>query len=370
MTGMSKILAEEVRKHGVISFARFMQLALYSPQRGYYERKNGVIGATGDYYTSVSVGRLFGELLAFEFAAWVEKLRIRPLQLVEAGAHGGNLCVDILSWLARERPSLYEVIEYWIVEPSKIRQAWQGARLEKFAGRVCWVDSISSLPRSGISGVIFSNELLDAMPVHRLGWDPRKGKWFEWGVALDGERFVWQKCSISPEQASAFLEHAHFDFPPELTVALPTGYAIEVSPAAAKWWTQAARTLRCGKLLAIDFGFTSEELMKRHNEQGTLRAYRRHQASSDLLANPGEQDLTADVNFTQLQHVGERLGLSTEGLLSQEQFLTRIAQRIWKKESSFGEWTSKQVRQFQTLTHPEHLGRSFRVLIQERTNGR
>jgi SAM-dependent MidA family methyltransferase len=366
MTGMRKILAEEVRKHGVVSFARFMELALYCPQCGYYERQDAVIGGSGDYYTSVSVGGLFGELLVFQFAEWAEELGIQPLQLVEAGAHGGNLCADILSWLAQERPSLYEVIEYWIVEPSTTRRMWQQAKLEKFAGRIRWVDSISSLLDPGIKGVIFSNELLDAMPVHRLGWDASQKNWFEWGVALEGERFIWQKGDTSREQVDAVLESAHVELSPELTAVLPAGFTLEICPAAAMWWTQAARTLRRGKLLTIDFGFAAEELLMPGREQGTLRAYRRHHASSDLLADPGEQDLTADVNFTQLQHIGEKLGLGTEGLVSQEQFLTRIAQMMWNKEFSCGRWTSKQLRQFQTLTHPEHLGRSFRVLIQGR----
>ena len=367
---MSKILAEEVHKHGVLPFARFMELALYSPKYGYYERSDAVIGGSGDYYTSVSAGSLFGELLAFQFTEWAEELKIRPLQLVEAGAHGGILCVDMLSWIAQELPALYEVTEYWIVEPSKARQAWQHAQLEKFAGRVRWADSMSSLLPSGINGVIFSNELLDAMPVHRLGWDAGRKNWFEWGVALDGKKLVWQKCDTSREQIEAALESAHVDLPSELAAALPDGFTLEISPAAATWWTEAARTLRCGKLLAIDFGRTVEELLKPCSEQGTLRAYRRHHASSDLLANPGEQDLTAHVNFTQLQRIGEKLGLRTEGLPSQEQFLSHIAQRMWKKKPSLGRWTSKQVRQFQTLTHPEHLGRAFRVLIQGRNGSR
>jgi len=363
MAGVSKILADEIQAHGVISLARFMELALYCPQYGYYEREEAVIGRAGDYYTSVSAGSLFGELLAFQFAEWLEQLSVRPLRLVEAGAHGGNLCADILSWLAQGRSALYEATEYWIVEPSAMRQTWQKAKLEKFAGRVYWADSISSLAESGVTGVIFSNELLDAMPVRRLGWEAYQRRWFEWGVAMEGTRFVWQKCGLNQEAVAADLENARLSFSPELEAALPDGFSVEICSAAATWWTQASRVLASGRLMTIDFGFRVEELLASGRQRGTLRSYHRHHANSDLLAHPGEQDLAAHVNFTQLQFAGEATGLQTESLLSQEQFLTRIASRMWD-ESSFGRWTSKQARQFQTLTHPEHLGRPFRVLIQ------
>jgi SAM-dependent MidA family methyltransferase len=364
MAGMSKILADEIQAHGVITFARFMELALYGPEYGYYEREEAVIGRAGDYYTSVSAGSLFGELLAFQFAEWLERLSVRPLRLVEAGAHGGNLCADILSWLARERQALYEATDYWIIEPSVVRQAWQKANLEKFAGRVYWAHSISSLAESGVTGVIFSNELLDAMPVRRLGWDAQARRWFEWGVTMEGRKFVWQKCDVSQEAVAADLENAHPNFPSEVKAALPDQFTVEICPAAGAWWTQASRVLVSGRLMTIDFGFTVEELLASGRQHGTLRSYHRHHATNDLLAHPGEQDLTAHVNFTQLQCVGEAMGLQTEGLLSQEQFLTLIATKMCGSESSFGRWTSEQVRQFQTLTHPEHLGRAFRVLIQ------
>jgi SAM-dependent MidA family methyltransferase len=156
------------------------------------------------------------------------------------------------------------------------------------------------------------------------------------------------------------------DLPTELLAVLPDGYTTEICPLAANWWRQAADTLRCGKLLTIDYGLTAEQLFTPEREEGTLRAYHRHHASNHLLLNAGEQDITAHVNFTALQIAGESARLKTESFCSQARFLTAIAEQIWNRNDAFGEWTSSHARQFQTLTHPEHLGRRFQVLLQSR----
>jgi SAM-dependent MidA family methyltransferase len=153
----------------------------------------------------------------------------------------------------------------------------------------------------------------------------------------------------------------------DLLEVLPEGFTIEVSPAAQQWWRQAAMALESGKLVAIDYGQTADELLLPERKEGTLRAYYRHRASSDVLARPGEQDITAHVNFTAIRTAGESAGLKTERYETQAQFLTDIAAQAWREEGSSGEWTRERRRQFQTLTHPEHLGRSFRVLVQSRS---
>jgi SAM-dependent MidA family methyltransferase len=167
--------------------------------------------------------------------------------------------------------------------------------------------------------------------------------------------------------------------PSALESVLPDGYTIETCPAAESWWREAATVLGRGKLLTIDYGFTAAERFSPGRRHGTLRAYFRHHASDDLLANVGQQDLTAHVNFSEIQTVGESAGLKTESFLTQSQFLTRILEKTLRGKS-FGElvspkpdgggsedgWTSAQARQFQTLTHPEHLGRGFHVLVQSK----
>ncbi len=197
------------------------------------------------------------------------------------------------------------------------------------------------------------------MPVHRFGWDAKNKKWFEWGVAVDGKKFIWAEIPNSDSPSSVF------HLPPSLLEVLPDGYTVETCPAAENWWRDAANILERGRLLTIDYGLTNDELFSPGRMRGTLRAYFRHHATDDLLANVGEQDLTAHVNFSAIQTAGESAGLKTETFLTQAQFLTRILEKA-AKDKNFGEWDTRRTRQFQTLTHPEHLGRAFRVLIQSK----
>ena len=371
-------IREEISQSGAISFARFMELALYCPETGYYEKKKDNVGRAGDFITSVSAGSLFGELLAFQFAEWLGEMRSAgcEVRIAEAGAHDGKLARDILNWLQIHRPELFSELEYVILEPSLRRQQWQRETLGSFATRVRWFTGFQSIaagtPHSALrapqfDGVLFSNELLDAFPVRRLGWDARGKKWFEWGVALASEKFVWKKIAVRPCEADLPSSIRHL--PSALLEVLPDGYTIETSPAAENWWRAAAGILARGKLLAIDYGFTSEEQFSPSRLKGTLRAYHRHHATDDLLANPGEQDLTAHVNFTAIQKAGEAAGLTTDLFSTQPQFLTRILQKA-VAEKTFSDWNAPRARQFQTLTHPEHLGRAFRVLAQSKYNSR
>jgi SAM-dependent MidA family methyltransferase len=350
-----------------------MELALYCPVYGYYEKEKDNVGKHGDFFTSVSVGKVFGELLAFQLSTWLEESSSydnRP-QLVEAGAYNGQLAKDILTWLREKRTTLFQNVEYSIIEPSQRRQKQQAELLREFAGKVHWAAEWSALrgtgtgkpcapEPAGIYGVILSNELLDAMPVHRFGWDAARKEWFEWGVGLEAEEFVWARSN--GQQASRYAP----TLPGELQNVLPDGFTIEICPAAESWWRDAAMNLTQGKLLTIDYGFGAEELFRPERKIGSLRSYHGHHSASNVLANPGEQDITAHVNFGAIQAAGESRGLKTLLWSTQEEFLTRIAAQAAKYPETFSEWTPARTRQFQTLTHPDHLGRSFRVLVQSR----
>ncbi len=365
MSEVAQIIAEEIRTRGPMTFRRFMELALYCPVCGYYEKEGDNIGAAGDYYTSVSVGSLFGEMLGFQFAEWLSEGKVpmgeRRMQIIEGGAHGGKLAADILEWLRRERVELFAGLEYCIVEPSGRRRESQQRRLGDFSGKVRWAGRPSELrgigDRAGVRGVMFCNELLDAMPVRRLGWDAGRREWFEWGVRMEGGRFGWTRM---PAGNGGLVTDDG------LKEVLPDGFTLEVGTAAEEWWREAARVLESGRLMTIDYGLGAEELFAPERPEGTLRGYRAHRGSRDVLADPGDQDMTAHVNFGAIRAAGEAAGLKTEAEVTQAQFLTAIAGRIWQGRRSFGEWTAERRRQFQTLTHPEHLGRAFRVLIQRR----
>jgi SAM-dependent MidA family methyltransferase len=354
MTPVSRQLREEIKSEGPISFAAFMRRALYDSECGYYSKPRP-IGKAGDFFTSVSVGALFGELLAFQFARWIEELPSHgPIfHCVEAGAHDGRLACDILHALQTSEPGLFASLLYWIVEPSSIRRKLQQRTLAEFSN-VQWFGSSEEI-RGRINGVFFSNELLDAMPVHVFRWNKAARDWHEMGVDLCGNDFIWVELPG--------LTICTPDLPRELLDVLPDGYTLEHSPAAMEWWAEAAKAVSAGRLIAIDYGGPIEELLTPCRNHGTLRAYSRHRGNLAVLENPGEQDITAHVNFTALQRIGAASGLKTEIFTTQSQFLTNIASQLWTRS---GSWPREKVRQFQTLTHPEHLGHPFRVLVQAR----
>lgn len=359
MSALDEMIRAHIERDGPLPFAQFMSLALYHPQHGYYSRARGQIGRRGDFITSVSVGPMFGELLAFQFARWFEREREQEskFQIVESGAHDGQLAFDILEAMENQESVLFPRVEYWIVEPSPARRAAQQAKLVRFQN-VRWHDVLADL-RQRVQGVIFSNELLDALPVHPFAWNASARRWEEMAVTQRGAAFIWTRL--------AHPNPSHPQLPDALLDVLPDGYVMELCPAATSWWREAAASLVSGRLMTIDYGGVLEELLSPARNTGTLRAYSRHSISADVLANPGEQDITAHVNFTEIINTGEAAGLKTELFTTQCQFLTEIARVVWKGNDFL---PPQKIRQFQTLTHPEHLGRPFKVLVQSRAAGK
>ncbi|MCX7867240.1 MAG: SAM-dependent methyltransferase [Limisphaera sp.] len=380
-TVVPTILAS-LRQGSPMRFDRFMALALYCPGSGYYEQKPDNPGPHGDYFTSVHVGPLFAELLAFQLADWLAVLARRqpeaPLRCVEAAAHDGRLARRILEWFAQHRPDLSRRLRYVILEPSERRRAWQRKTLGPWAEQVDWPGEPADLsdpdaptwlplPQHSIAGVVFSNELLDAFPVRRLCWDARARQWSEWGVAWAQNRFVQVRMPDNPDHTRERLQlltALGLEPPPEVQAILPDGFTLDISPGAVDWWRRAARSLQVGWLMTIDYGLTAEECFQPHRRAGTLRAYYRHRLVSDPLLRPGEQDLTAHVIFSALQRAGEAAGLCTVLWQRQESFLIRIAERWAAWAGGRLPWDPARLRQFHTLVHPEHLGRAFQVFVQ------
>ncbi len=352
MNRLSGKILQLINSRDGLSFAEFMELALYEPEDGYYEKQRE-IGRSGDFYTSVSVSQLFGELLAFQFSRWLEEIP-PPWRLVEAGAHAGQLGKDILAWLRAYRPEQFERLRYAIIENSSRRRGWQAETLREFANQVEWLEDVSALETKSVRGIIFSNEFFDAFPVHRAGWDAQQKQWFEWVVGGRGEQFVWAKRDWPAELPKPKL-------PIELEPFLPEGFTTEVQLAAPGWWKTAAGALRTGKLLTIDYGLLDEEFFRPERADGTLRGFLRHHLMTDLLSHVGEQDLTAHVNFSALIESGEEAGLRTEAFLSQEKFLTQIAAAHWSDNNPP---TPREAAAFRSLAHPDQLGGRFKVLIQ------
>ncbi len=371
MTNAADLIREEIRTRGPIPFIVFMRLALYAKDAGYYERP-GRVGRSGDFFTSVSVGRLFGELLACQMREWLFEMEksiprsaVPTWQLVECGANDGLLGVEVMETLLASDEGGLRPVELVFLEPSETRRRWQEETVVRHNdGRgpgfpVRWCRDWNEL--GTVHGIIFSNELLDAFPCHRVAWDAASRRWCEMGVGLEGDRFTWRPL---PENSAASAD-AHLDLPEGLLDVLPDGFTTELNPDAAAWWRSAARSLGEGRLLAFDYGLTREEYFMPQRADGTLRAYSKHQLKSDVLDQPGEQDLTAHVNFTAIEQAGIAAGLTTDTFDFQGRFLTRLAQKLWAAPGA-EPWDASKIAQFKTLVHPEHMGRSFRVLAQRR----
>ena len=352
------LLAERIRGQGPMTFAEFMRECLYHPELGYYSRL--ATQRFGDYYTSVDVHPIFGRLLARQLAEmWKLLGSPRPFLAVEAGAGVGRLCGHILDFAAKEFPEFYAAMNYLAVEHSAARRAEHPARLSAHLalGRV---SSAGEIPAAIPSGCIFSNELLDALPTHRV--IVQGGRLRELFVDLDAGRFVevFQNPS-TPALAQYFREQE---------IALQHNQQAEVCLDACSWIERAGNALRRGFVITIDYGHEARMLYDEGHNRGTLLAYRGHTVSENILSAPGEQDLTAHVNFTALDVWGRRSGLTRTGLVTQSQFLVALG-RANEFEDLYdaGQSEIEKLRArllLKNLIHPEGLGEKFQVLIQHR----
>lgn len=363
------MLLDELRRApaGAISFARFMEIALYTPEVGYYARPDRPIGRAGDFYTSVSVGPVFGFLLAHRIASWCSGWE--AVTLLEAGAHDGRLAADVLAALESFHPVVFARVRYRILEPLAARAAQQARTLERWASRVEWVPNWEAVA-APVFGVMLSNELLDAFPLRRFVWAAAGSRWWELGVGLDpgvteSPTFAWRR--LAPDERALAELPAAVRFPePALAAAIPDGFITETCSAAAAWWQTAASRLARGWLVACDYGFDAPGVLRPSHPEGTLRAYREHRLIPEALANPGAQDLTAHVDFPALAVVGEAAGLRTERCGPQGRWLGEIAAEVVRGGGPAADWLTARARQLQTLIHPTHLGQAMKAFVQVR----
>ncbi len=344
MNELEQQIHDEIGKKGPIPFSRFIELALYAPNLGYYEKQREV-GMRGDFYTSVSVGSLFGELLAFQTARWLDELK-GPVQLLEAGAHDGRLARDILSFLRDWRPELYKRCELLLLEPSIIRQGWQQETLADFKGKVKWISGEAT----GFRGVFIANELLDAFPAEKIRWDGKRQAWLQMGVGMEEGRLVEVILGESLFRADSFKG------------LVPDGCEMVENVGAVNYWGKICSAMQEGRAVALDYFLEREEFFLSSRENGTLRAYRKHQRVDDILANVGDQDITASVDLDGVLTAARGAGVEGNRFSSQEKFFMDIFGQITAQPETFPAWTPERTRQFQTLVHPEHLGQSFKAL--------
>ena len=348
MTPLAAQLQARIAAHGPITFRDFMDAALYDPAHGYYASGRAAIGRRGDFITNVSVGALFGRLLARQFAEMWERLGAPDSWcIVEQGAHRAEFARDVLEGLREFSPACFAATRYLIIEPM---DAMRGPQMQALSGLpVEWHSSLEEL--APFSGVHFSNELLDAFPIHLLA--KRNGRWVERYVDCAGETFIFCDGPLSDLRLAAYVA----------ALDAPDGFVTEVNLAALDWLSALSTNIERGYVLAIDYGYPREQFLER--DAGTLSAYSGHAREPDPLARPGDIDLTAHVEFTSLIEHAELLGFRLGGFTDQHRFMVR-ASRLHFRENAIA---PEELRAFKTLMHPALLGAAFKVVCFEKGLG-
>ena len=343
-----EIIRAEIRASGPMSFARFMEQALYHPEHGYYCSGRSVIGRRGDYFTNVSVGATFAQLLALQFAEiWNAMDRTHDFVLVEQGAHDGQFARDLLQAMRDDAPDLFARLRYQILEPCASLQNRQQESLVEFHDKVSWFPSIAAL--APFEGIHFSNELLDALPIHLIS-------------SQDGSPWR-ERCVVIVNDEFALTEQPIVDAALQAHVAkLPVrsgGYATEVSLAAPRWIRDLSQKVIRGFVIAVDYGFSRHRFYDENRFTGTLQTRAQHQLLPSPFVRVGLSDITAHVEWTSLVEEAETSGLLLCGLTDQYHFLTGV---LSGSPGFVENAADKTRRELQTLLHPEMLGRSFQVL--------
>ncbi|MEI6033322.1 MAG: SAM-dependent methyltransferase [Verrucomicrobiae bacterium] len=341
--GLEGRLAAEIAAGGPMGFDRFMGRALYDPDGGYYVTGAHRVGKNGDFFTNVSLGPVYGEILSGQFLEmWQALGRPEDFALVEQGANDGQLACDVLSAL---RGTPLDGVRFVIVEPAPALRKIQEELLAGF--RVEWVCDAGDLPE--ICGVHFSNELFDAIPVHVVR--STGSGWAEVFVGCRGGEFFWQEGSMSSEVAGVAAS-----FP-----VRPAGFTTEVCTGYRALLESLSSKIRRGFLLAVDYGMAAEDLLAEHRSEGTLRCYAGHRRDADPLAAPGRKDITAHVNFSLLAGEAERAGWHLEKIADQHRFLVGAATRLLLEME--GAPNPKKLRPLTSLLHPESMGRQFQAIL-------
>lgn len=331
---------------GRIAFDDYMRRTLYTPGLGYYSGGSRKFGVEGDFVTAPELSPLFSHCLARQCAQVLHGLH-QP-EILEFGAGTGTMATEILLELERLRqlPERYLILELSAELRLRQQQTLQQAAPHLFA-RVEWLDS---LPHT-FNGVILANEVLDAMPVHRICY--RQGQWQEQFVGWSGERFTWQLADTSPTIPDSVLTAL-----PEV----PEGYCTELAVEARQWVAQLGKCLQQGLILLIDYGFPRHEFYHPQRSDGTLMCHYRHRAHGDPFVYPGLQDITAHVDFTAVAEAALEADLSVYGYTSQAMFLLGCGLTDMIEGIEEDAERIRLAQQVKTLTLPSEMGELFKVM--------
>src|SRR5688572_2646898 len=330
-----------------------MDISLYHPELGYYARATQKTGRAGDFFTSVDVGPIFGALLAKQFAEMWRMLQAQSqipnpqslrFDLVEAGASNGRLSRDVLDAVEQRDPDFYAAIRLSLVDASPVARAAQAATLGPHAPLLA--HGSVALPED-VHGVIYANELLDALPTHAVAMTDVGLR--EVFVDFEHGHFVERFEELSTPRIAEYLARAGAE--------MPIGWRAEVNLRAEDWVKRAADSLRRGFMVLIDYGHDERELYDASHSAGTLTSYKQHSQLADFLQQPGETDITAHVDLSAITRAAEQSGLDVIARLDQTYFMLGLG--ITELEGL----TLQQRLAMKTLLLPGGLGSTHKVLI-------
>lgn len=354
MHSLKERIIERIKSEGPINFERFMEMALYYPEIGYYMRDRITIGKEGDFYTSPHLHPLFGYMIARQIEEmWHLMDRPDPFYVIEMGAGMGYLAMDILEYLKKkteEGEDIFENIRYSIIELNPSLRARQRDLLSDFSDKVEWFSSLKEM--KPVKGCFLSNELLDAFPVRLVQMDKGLKEIY---VSVKDNDFTEIKMPPSEEVRGYFEEFG---------IELPEDYRTEVNLRIKEWLKDLESKLLEGFILTIDYGYTTYEYYSEERNRGTLLCYYKHQINEDPYQNIGEQDITAHVNFSSLKKWGDELGIKTLGFCPQGTYfvslgIDKVIKELYGESHDFFE-----IAKIKGLILPQGMGDSHNVMIQ------
>lgn len=357
---ISKYLKYVIKSEGKITFARFMDIALYHHEFGYYITNKQKIGKSGDYYTSPDVHPFFGQVLSKQLMEMWSILGEKHFYIVEIGAGKGLMALDILKYIKQNLPGFYEHLTYIIIEKSKTFKVNQYELLASYKEKINWFDSISCFYDSkGFTGCVLSNELFDALPFHRVYQEGMELK--ELFVTIDKGKFTEKTGKLSSDKLSNHIKR--------LKIPLIDGMKTEINLEAMHWIRSIASIIHQGFVITIDYGYPAHLYYSPSKNNGTFLCYYNHSTNEEPLERIGEQDITAHVDFTSLALEGNELGLDLLAYTDLSSFLILHGKDILEKEIEKIQ-VLNNINAFKTssaiknLIHPEGMGGTFKALIQ------
>jgi len=345
---LAEIIKQKIKTEGPISFHDFMEMSLYYPGSGYYTSAKEKIGAHGDYYTSSSLTPIYGAMIGRQLEEMWHILGEQEFTIVEYGAGTGMLCCDILEYL-KQNERFYNKLQYCIIEKSPAMRDKEKGKVNE---KVYWADSIHDIP--DVTGCILSNELIDNFSVHQVVMGDELNE-----VFVDYNNDFVELLQPASQPLKNYFS--------ELNINLPYGYRTEINLEAINWIGGIATELKKGFIITIDYGLTSSELYHESRKQGTLLCYNKHNINNCPYSYIGQQDITAHVNFSALQHWGAKNGLNNCGYTNQALFLLSLGVTDHLKrnmEHQLYDFNNFRKEAFLKHTLLVDMGNKFKVLIQ------